>query len=118
LIRFINCIKRRDDISQQEFRNYWNSEEFEELRYKVVAISGAKKSSKSLTLQVEANVLLMQDRGTAEPYDGTFEYFWDNAASLMDVYDTGDAIAAMREMNGYLEQFVDMSKSSAFFTEG
>lgn len=118
MIRFINCIRKRDDISEQEFRAFWNSEKFDSLRNQVVDISGGIKSSKSLTLKIGATVIVRKDRGTGEPFDGTFEYFWNDAASLMDIYDTGDAMAVMREMNAYLEQFIDMSNSIAFFTEG
>ena len=31
MIRFINCVRRRQDISLQEFRRHWNSPEIEAL---------------------------------------------------------------------------------------
>ncbi len=117
MIRFINCIKKRDDISQQEFKDFWNSEKFDDLINQVATVSGATKTLKERTLQVEANMILRQDRGTAEQFDGVFEYFWNDAASLMDIYSTEDAQAIMKEMTEYLEQFVDLSNSTGFFTE-
>jgi hypothetical protein len=118
LVRFINCIRKKDGMSQQEFRDFWNSEKFDDLRNRLATVSGAVKTSKSLTLQVEANAIIRQDRGTAEPYDGVFEYLWNDAASLMAVFDTEDAQAIGKEMMEYQEQFIDLANSSAFFTEG
>ncbi len=118
MVRFINCIRKKEGMSQQEFRDFWNSEKFDALRNQVVTVFGAIKSSKSLTLQVEANVIVRQKRGTAEPYDGVFEYLLKDAASLMAVYDSEDAQAVMKEMAEYQEQFVDLASSAAFFTEG
>ena len=117
MIRFINCIKKRDDISQQEFRDWWNSEEFDALRERVATISGAIKSTKTYTLQVEANFIIQQDRKTGEIFDGVFEYFWNDAASLMDTYNTEDAQLARNQMTEFLSQFVDLSNSAGFFTE-
>jgi len=100
-----------------EFRNFWNSDQFDNLRERIVTISGGIKSSKSLTLRIEANAILKKDTGSAEPFDGIVEYFWDNAASLMDIYATEEAKALMKEIVEYLGQFVDLGNSPGFFTE-
>jgi hypothetical protein len=105
-------------MSHQEFRDFWNSEKFDDLRNRVATLYGAVKTSKSLTLQVEANLTVRQDRGGAEPYEGVIEYFLNDAASLMTVYDTEDAQVIGKEMEAYLEQFVDLANSAGFFTEG
>lgn len=86
MIRFIHCIRKRSDISHQEFREYWQSDTFDDLVSRIAAVSGAVRVSKSLTLQVEANAIIRQDRGSAAPYDGILEYFRSDVASLMDIY--------------------------------
>ncbi len=78
----------------------------------------AVRSEKFLTLQVEANLVLKQDRGMADPFDGMVEYYWDNAASLMEIYTTEEAQAALKEMTEYQKKFVDFAHSAGFFTEG
>ena len=117
MVRFIHCIKKREDISQAEFRDYWNSEGFDELIGRTVSVTGAVRNSKSLTLQVEANLILRNARGTAEPFDGIIEYFWDNAAALMDIYATEEVQAILQEMTEYQARFVDAARSTGFFTE-
>ena len=117
MIRYINCVKRRPDISIEQFRQYWNSNEFADLINQVVALSGAKRFSKSATLVVEANTLLQQQRGSADPFDGVLEYWWDKAAHLDTLFDKPEVTDLMQRMLDYQRQFIDFSHSSIFFTE-
>lgn len=117
MIRLINCVKRRPDITVEQFRKYWNSNEFEILIKQVVAVSGAKRYRKSATLIVEANVLLQQRRGTGEPFDGVLEYWWDRAAHLDALLESPETGGLMQQMLDYQKQFIDMPHTSAFFTE-
>ncbi len=88
MIRLINCMKRRDDVSAEQFRNYWNDPRFTELIDRMQAMFGVKQAKKSLTLSVQANVRIRDLRGTREPYDGVLEYWWEEASALMDIADT------------------------------
>ncbi len=117
MIRFINCIKKRDDISLEKFRDYWNSPEFEELLQRVIDITRAQHFTKNLTLDVEANVMIQEERGGGEPFDGIIEYWWEKGSELMDLYNTEQAKQVRQEMLDYQVQFIDLKASSAFFTE-
>ncbi len=117
MIRFINCIKKRDDISIENFRNYWQSQEFEDLLHRVIDITKAQHFTKNLTLDVEANVMIQAERGGGEPFDGIIEYWWDKGSELMDLYATDEAKKVRKEMMDYQHQFIDLAASSAFFTE-
>lgn len=117
MIRFINCIKKRDDISIENFRNYWSSREFEDLLQRVIDITKAQHFTKNLTLDVEANVMIQEERGGGEPFDGIIEYWWDKGSELMDLYGTDEAKKVRQEMTDYQRQFIDLAASSAFFTE-
>ena len=117
MIRFINCVKRRPDISIEQFRQFWSSSEFDELIKAVVAMSGAARYKKSATLVIEANHLVQERRGTGEPFDGVLEYWWDKAAHLEGIMDKPEAAGLMQKMLDYQKQFADIPHSSAFFTE-
>lgn len=117
MIRFINCVKRRPDISIEQFRQYWNSNEFEALIKQVVAVSGATRYKKSATLVIEANHLVQERRGTGEPFDGVLEYWWDKAAHLDALLEKPETAGLMQRMLDYQKQFADLPHSSAFFTE-
>jgi hypothetical protein len=117
MIRLITCLKRRDDITAEEFRRYWADTAFDELIARIVALTGAERCAKNLTLGVEANVLLMQERGLAEPFDGIVEFWWHDAAHFDDLFNSEERKALMREMQTCQRRFADLSASASFFTE-
>ena len=117
MIRLITCLKRRDDVSAEDFRRHWQEAAFDDLIARIVALTGAERCAKNLTLSVAANTLLMQERGLAEPFDGIIEYWWHDAANFDELYNSEQRKALMQEMQDYQGQFVDLAASAAFFTE-
>jgi hypothetical protein len=117
MIRLITCLKRREDIGPEEFREFWRAPRFDELIEQVVAVSGAELFAKNLTLTVSANQLLMQERGLDEPFDGVLEYWWHDAAHFETLYNDPRSKAVFREMQDYQQQFADIPESVSFFTE-
>ncbi|WP_455219123.1 hypothetical protein [Kaarinaea lacus] len=117
MIRFINCVRRRKDISVDEFRRYWNSSEFEYLFERLFIIVQPRRFAKNLTLQVSANEQIRQERGSGEPFDGTLEYWWHDASELLEKYDAPEAQEIRKEMLAYQQQFIDLANCRAFFTE-
>jgi hypothetical protein len=117
MIRLITCLKRRDDVSAEEFRRHWQDATFDDLIARVTELTGAERCAKNLTLGVEANVLLMQERGLAEPFDGIIEYWWHDAAHFDDLFNSDERKTLMQEMQEYQGRFVDLATSTSFFTE-
>lgn len=116
MIRYINCFRKRKDLNQEEFRKYWQSDEFSELINEVVELTGVIRHTKSLVLKVETSEQLISDRGLSEPFDGILEYWWDNARDLKAMYATDHAKALIKKTQKFQSQFVDFPSSSAFFT--
>lgn len=117
MIRFINCVRRRADISTEQFRQYWNDPKFDAIIGRVVEYTGAAGHAKNLTLMVSANDLMRERRAFGEPFDGVLEYWWDNAAQLNAVLNSPQCDLLMKSMMDFQKQFVDLEKSCAFFTE-
>ena len=117
MIRFINCVRRRHDISMEEFRRYWNSDELKTLYQRLNAVVQPVRFGRYLTLQVAANELLREERGSGEPFDATIEFYWHNAADLMQKYDSAEALRIREDMLDYQQRFIDMPGCRAFFTE-
>jgi hypothetical protein len=117
MVRFINCLRRRKDISPEEFRRHWNSSEFEYLFERLFLIVQPYRFAKNLTLQVSANEQIRQERGSGEPFDGTIEYWWHDASELLDSYFSAKATKIREEMLEYQKQFIDLQRSHGFFTE-
>ncbi|HFD81652.1 MAG TPA: hypothetical protein ENK05_14865 [Gammaproteobacteria bacterium] len=117
MIRYINCIRKRADISAGEFREYWLSAEYGELLERVAGFYQAERHFRSLTLQVEMGERLISERGLAEPFDGTVEFYWTSASRLASLYETEDAKKLAEQLGKYQSEFIDLSRSTAFFTE-
>jgi hypothetical protein len=110
-------MRRRPDVTADQFRQYWNDPQFIALIERTVALTGALRYSKNATLHVQANVTVQELRGTGDPYDGVLEYWWDNAAELIARTQSAEGRALTAEMLAYQRQFVDLTRSTAFFTE-
>jgi len=118
MIRFVHCVKRRPDISHEDFRRYWNSQKFADMLAELGAVTHAVRIKKNLTLLIDMNLELMKERGSDEPYDGILEAWWDNARLFSDDNpNAGKMEDFLREMETYQQQFIDFSQSRRFFTE-
>ena len=117
MIRFVHCIKRHPDLSVADFRKYWKSSEFTNLLEKIADIRSAKRVARNLTLLIEMNIRLMQDRGSAEPFDAILEIWWENAQEFSDKLESAEFQQAFQEMEAFQRRFVDFTTSRRFFTE-
>jgi hypothetical protein len=117
VIRYINCCRKLPELSNDDFRDYWQGAEFDELVRRVAQMTSASHYEKNLTLKVDMGRHLIEDRGLAEPYDGIIEYSWENARHLPSVYSTEEGQALANQMQSFQSQFIDLENSTAFFTE-
>lgn len=117
MIRYINCFRKKAGLTDAEFRQYWSSTEFDKLVDRVVAFYGAERHAKNLALKVQATDELIDARGIGEPYDAVLEYWWNDARHLQERYESPEARLLFEEMGNYQAQFIDMSRSTAFFME-
>jgi hypothetical protein len=117
VIRYINCCRKLPELSNDDFRDYWQGAEFSELVRKVAQLTNASHHEKNLTLKVDMGRHLIEDRGLGEPYDGIIEYSWENAGHLASIYSTEEAQALLQQMQRFQSQFIDLKNSTAFFTE-
>jgi hypothetical protein len=116
MIRYINCVKRRSDVSIDEFRRHWGASEFDQLIKKTAELVGASGFKKSFTLQVPENEIIQLMRGSDDPFDGTIEYFLPNAHGFEKAYATDDFRDVSAKMTEYQKKFINISASSGFFT--
>lgn len=117
MIRLVHCVKRRPELSVAEFRRYWNSGEFDALLAKLRELSAARRLQKSLTLLVDINLQLMQERKTEEPFDALLEVWWDNARELEMRIESTQMQDLLAQMEAYQRQFIDFAHSRRFFTD-
>lgn len=117
MIRLITCVRRKKEISHGEFRRFWESSEFSELMKKIADTIKPVRHARSLSLQVGANIRIMESRGSDEPYDGIMEWWWESASQLAPLLDSPQSQGVILEMRAFQAQFVDFGASPSFFTE-
>ena len=117
MIRYLNCFRKKAGLSDEEFRHYWNSAEFNKLVERVAELYEVGSYAKNLALKVQATYELIEARGIGGPYDAVLEYWWNDARDLQEKYESPEARSLFEEMENCQAQFIDMSRSTAFFTE-
>ena len=80
-VKLVYCVRRRDDMSPDDFHRYW-LEQHGPLVKSLAADIGACRYVQSHTIMPEMNAELVASRGLAEPYDGITEVWWDNEEDL------------------------------------
>ena len=113
----MRCLKRRNDISAEEFRRFWHDPEYRTLIGNLAELSQAITHTRSLTLQIDINQELANLHGTLEPYDGVVEICWKNAQTILALRNAESGIKAVDDTLAFEDQFVDRSESRYFFTE-
>jgi len=116
MVRMVFCVMRREEVSLQHFRNFFNGEH-QEMICQIAKDLGAVKFSQCLTLMVERNFMVMVQRGTEMPYDGVIELWWNNAAEFDKIMESASAKEKTERFFQRASQFIDLSKSRIFFTE-
>jgi hypothetical protein len=117
VIRHIKCIRKKPDLSDEEFRAFWNAPEYEDLNQQMMTLANAVRYSRNLALKVEATQRVITDRGFIDPFDAVVEFWWEDASHLMALYDTPEAQQLRKNIADYENRFIDTLRSTAFFTE-
>jgi hypothetical protein len=117
MIRLIHCINALPELSAAEFRRHFRGRELAALVDQIATLSEAVEYKLSLTLQVEANLELMQERGGAEPFDALIEVWWHNGQDLARLVHSEEFHRLNEKLREHQRQFVDFSRSSRFFVE-
>lgn len=115
MIKMVYCIRRRADLSVEEFQRYWLEQHGPKVR-SVAAEIGARRYVQSHTRLPEYNESFRPTRGLAEGYDGITELWWDS----MEDFAKGSSPAGQEAALMLLEDernFIDFANSSVFMTE-
>ena len=114
MIKFIQCVKAKSDLSIPEFRGHW--QEYEKRAQAIAGATDAVRVVANLTLAVEQNLEIQLNRGTSEPFDGVLEISWYNAAGLGKALEDEEIQQLLASFQEYQGEFIDLDRSSFFFT--
>jgi len=116
MIKFVYCVRRREDLSPAEFTRYW-IENHGPLVRKFASALKAKRYVQSHTLDSPLNTAAQQPRGTAPAYDGITEVWWDSQEDLIQALQSPEGMEANKILAEDEGRFVDLARSSVFFTQ-
>jgi uncharacterized protein (TIGR02118 family) len=117
VIKIIFALRRRGDLTPDQFQRYWLEEHGPLARGIIEALGGARYVQ-SHTLDTELNTALSVARGTASPYDGVAEIWWPG--SLEDLQAAFGSEQGQRASATLIEdegRFIDLERSSIFLAE-
>jgi len=114
MIKFIQCIRKRPEMSIQDFRREWKT--YQTKASALAKAINATGLSFCTTLAVEENLQVMLTRGTSEPFDGIAEMRIANAPRTIEALGREPARSLMLDFQAMQASFIDLERSSFFFT--
>jgi hypothetical protein len=78
---------------------------------------GAVRYVQSHTVSPEMNAFLSHSRGSAEPYDGITEVWWESLEALQAAMGASESLEAQRCLIEDESKFIDFARSCLFMTE-
>ena len=113
MVRFIQCVRRKPDVSIQDFRRQWKA--YQNKATELAKALNAAGLTFSTTLAVDENLQVMLVRGTAEPYDGVVEFRVSNAPRMIERLEEEPANGIWQKLRSMQTEFMDLERSSFFF---
>ena len=116
MIKFVMCLRRRSDLTREQFQEYWKNNHGP-FFMKNADVMRAKKYVQSLTVDTPLNEGLRTSRGMLPEYDGVAEVWFESEEDLMAAMSSPEGqklSAALLEDEG---KFIDHAQSSAFIVK-
>ena len=116
MIKLVFCARRRSELTREQFSDYWRNHHGP-LFQQHARCYRALRYVQSHTMAGPVNEGMRASRGSAEPYDGVGEIWWQSVEDFLAVV-KDPANADLRKL--FVEdesRFVDLARSAIFFTE-
>ena len=116
MIKLVFVIRRREELTPEEFHRYW-LEEHGPLARRLLESLGARRYVQTHTIASDLNAALAATRGTAEAYDGIAEVSWDSIDALLAAAGSDEGQRINATLTEDEARFIDFERSSLFLTE-
>jgi uncharacterized protein (TIGR02118 family) len=116
VIKVVMAIRRRDDVSPEEFHRYWR-EEHGPLARGLLEPLNVRRYVQTHTVDTDLNAQLAAARGTVAAFDGVAELWWDSLDDLVAAFGSEEGQRANAALAEDEARFIDLERSSLFLTE-
>jgi uncharacterized protein (TIGR02118 family) len=117
MIKLVYVIRKRADISEKDFHEYWLKQHGPLVRSFAKSMR-AKRYVQSHTVHEDAGKQIRGTRpGMKETYDGITEVWWDTLEDFNSGGEPEDRAKAARTLLEDESKFIDFERSSIFLTE-
>jgi uncharacterized protein (TIGR02118 family) len=116
MIKLVFCLRRRPELSREEFQTYWRTQHAPLVRERAAAI-GALRYVQVHTGYDELNATLKAGRGGPEPYDGVAELWFADHAALAGSFATDVGRKAGAELLEDERKFIDLPNSPLWLAD-
>src|SRR3981189_2048767 len=116
MIKLVYIIRKRDDVSDRDFHEYWLNKHGPLVKSVAKAIR-ARKYVQSHTILPEMAGSMSASRKMAPIYEGITEVWRDNGEEWNPGSNTPEGQEAGRVLLQDEAKFIDFSRSTIFFTE-
>lgn len=117
MIKIVFCLRRKPNLSFEEFSRYWLNDHAKLVREHGPALR-IRRYTQSHTIADPRIAAAVDARGsTIEPYDGVAEVWWDSIEDIIEAGATKQGRAAGRALLQDERNFIDLANSPIFYTE-
>ena len=116
MIKLVFCLRRRSEMSREEFQRYWREQHAPLVQSKADVLR-IQRYVQVHSMPAEANVALRQSRGAPEEFDGVAELWWESMEDLAAASSTDEGRAAGRELLEDERKFIDLERSPLWMAE-
>ena len=117
MIRFIACLKQRDDVNDLQFRQFFEQAPDDTTFKNLLTLFQVDEHRISLTLKVEAQQELRERMaGEQEPFDAILELIWYLPRDLLALAQSSQGEELIQQLDTFIHQVADHKRSVGFFT--
>jgi len=116
MIKLIFCLRRRPEMSREEFQEYWYTQHAPLVKERSAKL-GARRYVQLHTSHDDLNEMLRLGRGGPDPYDGVAELWFDDRAALEAAFSTADASEAGATLLADERKFIDPERYPIWLAE-
>lgn len=113
MIKLIMCLRRRSDLTREQFQDYWLNQHGPFFQKNAGAMR-SKKYVQSHTLDSPLTAGMRDARGMQPDYDGVAEVWFSSEEDLMEAMSSTEGEQLSAALLEDEKNFIDHSQSSAF----